>query len=75
MMNIGTYQPSQLCIKIGGLDFIKTIDTDQFFRVTNQEPSCDIRPCTGGMYNTRSQKILGINFQKIVRSLTLTLIA
>ncbi|KAK3098351.1 hypothetical protein FSP39_018670 [Pinctada imbricata] len=47
MLKPGTYIPNQLCIKIGGLDFIKTLVTDQYFQVSVQDPYCTVKPVKG----------------------------
>lgn len=48
MKNTGGYKPGQLLLKIGGLDFLKTLETEEYFSVSHEEPVCVLKPAEGG---------------------------
>ncbi|XP_061176418.1 trafficking protein particle complex subunit 10-like [Saccostrea echinata] len=45
--NAGGHKPHQLLIKIGGLDFLKTLETEEYFCVSNIQPVCVLKPAVG----------------------------
>ncbi|XP_022294052.2 trafficking protein particle complex subunit 10-like isoform X1 [Crassostrea virginica] len=47
MKNIGGYKPGQLLLKIGGLDFLKTLETEEYFSVSHVQPECVLKPSEG----------------------------
>lgn len=47
MKNTGGYKPGQLLLKIGGLDFLKTLETEEYFSVSHEEPVCVLKPAEG----------------------------
>ena len=47
---VGHFKLGQICIKIGGADFLLWLNTDQWFTVEYNQPQCAIKPAHGGKY-------------------------
>ena len=56
MKNIGGYKPGQLLLKIGGLDFLKTLETEEYFSVSHIQPECVLKTSEGGNERERERE-------------------